>query len=303
MSDLPDLFPGFDRRYVDTEAGGIFVRTAGHGSPIVLIHGFPQTHVEWHPVAGALAEHHTVVLVDLRGYGSSSAPASQNGELYSKRAMGSDVFRVMEALGHQRFAVVGHDRGARVAYRMALDDPDRVTSLALLDIIPTVAMWDAMDAARAMQVYHWTFLAQPHPLPETMLERTWREYLEHTLAKWTKAKSLEAFDELALEHYRAFFGEASRIHACCEDYRAGATIDVEHDRADLRAGRTVRCPTIVLWGDAGVPAATSGPLDVWRATFAPQAEGRSIDSGHFLPEENPQATRAALIPFLLEEEA
>lgn len=299
MSDLADLFPGFAGYRVDTEAGQIFVRSGGKGPPLALIHGFPQTHAEWHTIAPKLAEHFTIVAMDLRGYGQSSAPSSERGEKYSKRAMGRDIVQVMEKLGHERFAIVSHDRGARAAYRMTLDHPERIIRLALLDIMPTVSMWDGMDATRAMQVYHWTFLAQPYPLPEALLAGAPIVYLENVLKKWTKRKSLNDFDERALEHYRASFAEPSHLHACCEDYRAGATIDVEHDRADLTAGRIIRCPTLVLWGDGGIPAASSGPLDVWRSTFAPGATGHSIDSGHFLPEENPEATLKALMPFLL----
>lgn len=298
MSELADLFPGFASHWIDSDAGKIFARSGGSGPPLALIHGFPQTHVEWHRLAGELAARFTIVAMDLRGYGSSSAPQSEKGTLYSKRVMGSDILRVMEKLGHFRFAIVGHDRGARVAYRLALDHPERVTKLALLDIIPTIAMWEGMNAERAVQVYHWPFLAQPYPLPEMLLSTASREYLDYTLAKWTKHNSLDVFDGDALAHYRAFFADPGRVHACCEDYRAGATIDVEHDRADRAAGKTVRCPSLVLWGDAGIPAAGSRPLDIWRASFAPQATGQDIDSGHFLPEENPQATLAALIPFL-----
>jgi haloacetate dehalogenase len=212
--------------------------------------------------------------------------------------MGSDIVHVMAKLGHERFAVVGHDRGARVAYRMALDHPGRITSLVLLDIMPTSSMWDGMDAARAMQVYHWTFLAQPFPLPELLLTGASSQYVDHVLANWTKRKSLDVFDLRALAHYRSICGTPARIHAFCEDYRAGATTDVDHDRADLAAGKTVTCPTLVLWGDDGIPAANSVPLDIWRATFAPHATGQPIDSGHFLPEENPVATLAAIMPFL-----
>ncbi len=298
MSDLVDLFPGFDSRTIDVGAAKIFVRSGGAGPPLVLIHGFPQTHVEWHRVAGALAERFTIVAMDLRGYGESSIPDSRRGESFSKRAMAEDVVGVMAALGHERFAVVGHDRGARVAYRLALDHPDRVSRLSLIDIMPTIAMWEGMNAARAMQVYHWPFLAQAEPLPETLIAGAHRAYIDHTLASWTKTKSLEAFDPQALAHYRAFFSEPARIHACCEDYRAGATIDIAHDAADRGAGKTIACPTFILWGDAGIPAAGTSPLDVWRASFAPHAIGEGADSGHFVPEENPQATLAALIPFL-----
>lgn len=298
MTDLPDLFPGFASCRIDGAAGAIFARFGGEGPPLVLIHGFPQTHVEWAAVAPALAARFTVVALDLRGYGASDAPPSEGGALYSKRAMGADVLRVMESLGHARFAVVGHDRGARVGYRLALDHPDRVARLALLDIMPTVSMWDGMNAARAMQVYHWTFLAQPAPLPETLIGGAPRAYIDAKLASWTADRTLDAFDPTALAHYRAFFAEPPRIHACCEDYRAGATIDVAHDRADLAAGRTIACPTLILWGAAGIPAASGSPLDLWRATFAPHATGEGVASGHFLPEENPEATLAALLPFL-----
>ncbi|MBP7002114.1 MAG: alpha/beta hydrolase [Amaricoccus sp.] len=293
-----DLFPGFAERIVDGAAGPIFLRVGGGGPPVVLIHGFPQTHAEWAPIAGALARRATVVAVDLRGYGASAAPASVGGARYAKREMAADVVRAMAALGHERFALVGHDRGARVGYRLALDAPERVERLALLDILPTVSMWDGMDAALALQVYHWAFLAQPAPLPETLIGAAPLAYLDHTLASWTASRSLAAFDPRALAAWRAAMAEPARIHAFCEDYRAGATIDVDHDRSDLAAGRRIACPVLVLWGAAGIPAASGSPLDVWRATFAPHAEGTGIEAGHFLPEEAPQATLAALLPFL-----
>jgi haloacetate dehalogenase len=298
MSDLPDLFPGFGARTIDTGAAQIFARIGGEGPPLVMLHGFPQTHVEWHRIAADLATRFHVVAMDLRGYGSSSIPDSTEGAAFAKREMALDVVAVMQALGHERFAVVGHDRGARVAYRLALDAPQRVTRLALLDIMPTVSMWDGMNAARALQVYHWSFLAQPAPLPEMLLGSAPAAYLDIKLAQWAGSRSLDVFDAGALAHYRAFFAEPARLHACCEDYRAGATIDVAHDLADLAAGRTIACPTLVLWGDAGIPAASSSPLDTWHATFALHATGHGIESGHFLPEENPTATLAALLPFL-----
>ncbi|MET0605794.1 MAG: alpha/beta hydrolase [Beijerinckiaceae bacterium] len=298
MSELLDLFPGFASHWVDTDAGRIFARAAGSGPPLALIHGYPQTHAVWHRIAGGLAESFSVVAMDLRGYGQSSAPASDKGERYAKREMGGDVLRVMESLGHMRFYLAGHDRGARVGYRLALDHRERVMKLALLDIIPTITMWEGMNAARAVQVYHWPFLAQPEPLPETLIGGAHRAYIDHTLAGFTKRKSLDAYDERALARYRAFFSEPARIHACCEDYRAGATIDIAHDAIDRGAGRTISCPTLILWGDAGIPAAGSSPLDIWRSTFAPNATGQAIDSGHSMPEENPDATLAALLPFL-----
>ncbi|MGD0564579.1 MAG: alpha/beta hydrolase [Roseiarcus sp.] len=297
MPELIDLFPGFESRWLQTDAGRLFARVGGAGPPVVLVHGYPQTHVEWRLVAPRLAERHTVVALDLRGYGRSDAPPSAEGALYTKRIMAADVVAAMGRLGCERFAYVGHDRGARVGYRLALDHPERLSRLAVLDIVPTAEMWRDMGAARAMAVYHWLFLAQPEPLPETLIGRASREYIDHTLASWTKAKSLDAFDPRALAHYRAFFAEPARIHACCEDYRAGATLDWAHDEADLAAGRTIDIPMLALWGAAGLPAQGENPLDVWRR-WAPQAQGRAIDAGHFLPEEAPEATAEALAEFL-----
>ncbi len=300
MSDLADLFPGFESQYIASEEGSIFARIGGpkNGKPLVLLHGFPQTHVMWHKIASALAETHRVIAMDLRGYGWSTAPRPDDRhETYSKRAMARDVIRVVEALGHTRFALAGHDRGARVAYRLALDHPGRLSALAILDIIPTIDMWERMDARRAMQVYHWSFLAQSAPLPEMLIGKAPIEWLEHTLASWTATKDLTAFDPRALRHYRAFFNDPARLHATCEDYRAGATRDAEADEASRAKGDTIDCPVLVLWGDAGIPASGASPLEAWK-TFAPKATGRAIAGGHFLAEENPEATLAALRAFL-----
>jgi haloacetate dehalogenase len=297
MSDLADLFPGFESHWIPTSEGKIFARSGGSGAPLVLLHGFPETHVMWHRIAGELAKTHRVILPDLRGYGWSTAPRSDaRHETYSKREMANDIIRVVEALGHTRFALAGHDRGARVAYRLALDHPGRLSKLAVLDIIPTYAMWQRMDAKRAMQVYHWSFLAQPRPMPENMIVKAPAEWLEHTLASWTKTKDLSAFDPRALAHYRAFFSDPSRIHATCEDYRAGATLDAEADETDRAAGRTIDCPVLVIWGENGIPAEGSSPLNDWR-DLAPHAQGLAVDSGHFVAEENPAATLDALRAF------
>ncbi|OYU48676.1 MAG: alpha/beta hydrolase [Rhizobiales bacterium PAR1] len=297
MSDLADLFPGFEAKYIPTDEGQIFARIGGKGTPLVLLHGFPQTHVMWHRIAPDLAKTHQVIAMDLRGYGWSSAPRSDEAhQTYSKREMAKDVLRVIDELGHTRFALAGHDRGGRVAYRLALDHPGRVTKLALLDIIPTIDMWERMDAKRAMQVYHWSFLAQPQPMPETMIGKAPTEWLEHTLASWTATKDLSGFDRRALAHYRAFFNDPSHIHATCEDYRAGATRDAEADEASRAKGETIDCPVHVLWGEAGIPASGSSPLDAWK-TFAPQATGEAIESGHFLTEENPVETLCVLKAF------
>lgn len=299
MSDLADLFPGFESRWIPTDIGKIFARVGGSGPPVVLLHGFPQTHVMWHRVAADLAKRHTVVMPDLRGYGWSSAPAGDEGHvLYSKRAMGEDVVKVMEELGHVRFAVVGHDRGGRVGYRLALDHPGRVERLAVLDIMPTLVMWEGMTAARAMQVYHWTFLAQPAPMPERLIGGNPTAWQDEKLASWSGTRDLSVFDARALAHYHAFFNNPDRIHALCEDYRAGATVDLKQDQADRDAGRTIGCPVLALWGASGIPAASSSPLESWRTTFAPQVQGTGVASGHFVAEENPADTLKHLLPFL-----
>jgi haloacetate dehalogenase len=303
----PDLFPGFEATSIDVGEVRIFARVGGpkDAPAVVLVHGFPQTHVMWHPIAGELARHFRVIAADLRGYGWSSVPEPEpdHAEM-SKRRMGDDVVRLMEALGHVRFALVGHDRGARVGYRLALDRPERLTRIALLDILPTMTMWEQMDATLAMRVYHWLFLAQPAPLPETMVTPAAVEYLEFTLASWTKARNLSAFSKVALADYRASFVVPERIAAFCEDYRAGAGIDLAHDRADRAAGKSIDVPTLALWGAAGIPAnakdaegAADGPLAVWRA-WCRDVEGAPIDAGHFVVEENAAATLAALVPFL-----
>jgi haloacetate dehalogenase len=293
-SDLADLFPGFATHWVDTKIGKIFARSGGSGPPLLLLHGYPQTHVQWHKIAADLAQKFTVILMDLRGYGWSSAPRSDKGELYTKRLMAEDAIEVMQALGYLRFHIAGHDRGGRVAYRLALDHPERVERLAVLDIVPTAFQWRFMDAEAAMRVYHWMFLAQPAPFPETLLTGAPSFYLDHTLRSWSAAKTLDFIDPAALAHYRASFNEPSRIHASCEDYRAGATLDRTYDEDDLRKGKKIDRPLLVLWGNRGLPGGT--PLETWKE-FALDASGEKIESGHFLPEENPQATLAALMPF------
>lgn len=297
MTNLPDLFPGFESRHVETTAGRLFVRRGGKGPPLLLLHGYPQTHAEWHRLAPALAERFTVVLPDLRGYGASFLPQSHGGEGMSKRAMGRDMVELMARLGYDRFRLVGHDRGGRVAYRLAFDDPKRLERVAVLDIIPTAAMFRDMGRAKsAIGKYHWLFLAQPEPFPERLIGAEPLFFLEHTLASWTAQKSLAAFAPEALAHYRAAF-DAPRIHTSCECYRAGAFIDRVEDEQDLKAGRRIDIPLLALWGDAGIPASGISPLDVWR-DYARAVEGRQIRCGHFLPEENPDDCLAALFDFL-----
>ena len=300
MSD--ELFPGFEAHWIDAEAGRIFARAKGDGPPLVLLHGFPQTHAMWHRVAPALAETHRVVCMDLRGYGWSSVPRSDaEHETYSKRAMGRDVVAVMEALGHVRFALAGHDRGARVGYRLALDHPGRIERLSLLDILPTFHVWAQMRKG-AVPAAHWGYLSEPYPKPEEEIGRDPLPYFEGLMAKWSGTGDLRPFDPHALASYRQSCNEPTRIHAFCEDYRAGATRDVEADEADLAAGRTIGCPVQIIASEFYLVGGTSGgsedPLSIWRRTFAPDATGTKIQSGHFVAEEAASATLSALRVFL-----
>jgi haloacetate dehalogenase len=296
MADLADLYPGFASHWIATSIGKIFARTGGAGPPLLLLHGYTQTNVMWHRVAPPLAERFSLVIPDLPGYGWSDAPAADAAhEPYSKRAMGNATIDVMEALGHVRFRLAGHDRGGRVAYRLALDHPGRVERLAVLDIVPTYAMWHGMDRKMAMKVWHWPFLAQPAPLPEMLIAKAPVEYLEWMMASWSKAKDLSAFDPRARAHYRAAFAAPERIHAHCEDYRAGATSDLAADETDRAAGKKIACPLLALWGAAGIPS-ESGPLAIW-CEWASDVRGQPLDSGHFVAEEAAAATAAALTEF------
>lgn len=298
LADLPDLFPGFSTQRIPTDVGEVFARIGGAGPPLLCLHGYPQTHVCWHRIAQDLAHRHTVVVMDLRGYGESTAPPGDSEHAtYSKRAMAQDALSVMRALGYESFTVMGHDRGARVAYRMALDHPEAVERLIILDILTTADVWSRTTAETALKAYHWMFLAQPKPLPETLIAANSDFYAEHTLKSWTQSKSLDAFAPEALAHYKALLSAPERVHAVCEDYRAGATFDRAADEADRAAGRKITCPTLVLWGSDYVGRSHAGPLDAWRA-WCTDVRGQAINSGHFLAEENPEDTLAALLEFL-----
>jgi haloacetate dehalogenase len=298
MNAIADLFPGFAERRIRTDGAEIFLRTGGTGPPLLLLHGYPQTHVCWHKIAPELARHCTLVIADLRGYGASSAPPGDaEHNTYSKRAMAQDCLAVMRALGHERFMVAGHDRGGRVAYRLALDHPQAVSALIPIDIVTTADAWRGTRAERAIRAYHWAFLAQPHPLPETLIGHDPVYYLEHTLESWAGPHDLSPFSAEALAHYRALMEDPARVHAICEDYRAGATIDWRLDEADLAAGRKIACPTFVLWATEYLGRGGANPLDAW-TTWCPDLAGAAVKSGHFLAEESPQDTLAALLPFL-----
>ncbi len=298
MSDLADLFPGFESHWIPAPEGKIFARSWGAGQPIVLIHGFPQTHVMWHRIAPALAKDFKVICLDLRGYGWSSAPHADSAhETYSKRAMGEDVLAVMEHFGIVQAAIVGHDRGGRVAYRLALDHPGRVSRLAVVDILPTAAMWDLIEQPGSSVAPHWKWLAEAAPLPETRIKQKPSALIDSLLASWTATKDLQGFDGRAVAHYRAFVQDSSRITAMCEDYRAGATVDRAADDADRASGRQITVPMLAIWGSVGIPSASPDPLALWKP-YAPEITGKALEGGHFLPEENPLDTLAALLAFL-----
>jgi haloacetate dehalogenase len=296
------VFDGFEQRRIAGSGAAIHVRVGGRGAPLLLLHGYPQTGAMWHRVAPELARHFTVVAPDLRGYGDSDRPAAgPDHAAYAKRAMAADQVAVMGALGFERFAVAGHDRGGRVAYRLALDAPERVTRLAVLDIIPTGSVFAAVDKGVAMSTYHWFFLSQPFDLPERLIGADPEFFLRWTLASWS-GDGLASFAPEALAEYLRAFQDPAVIHATCEDYRAGATVDDETDRADL-GHRRIACPTLVLWGDRranrrGRTGAVErrDPLAVWRE-WAADVRGQALACGHFLAEEAPGETAAALRDF------
>jgi haloacetate dehalogenase len=292
-SNATPPFPAFSRGELQVNATTINAVHGGAGPPVLLLHGYPQTHVMWHRVAPVLAERFTVVCPDLRGYGDSGKPRSdERHEPYSKRVMAQDQVELMRALGFERFALVGHDRGGRVARRLALDHPDAVSRLAVLDIIPTETIYATLDQQRATTVWRYFFLIQPPELPERLIGVDPGFYLDWTLQEWCGTPG--ALTDAAVLEYRRCF-DAATVHAGCEDYRAGATIDLVHDRADEQG---IHCPVLVLWSAQGIGSAYD-VLSIWREQ-AEAVRGRALDCGHFLAEERPQETTAELVAFLEE---
>ena len=291
---MTKLFPGFTPRRIATSGTEINLIVGGSGPPLLLLHGYPQTHAMWHRIAPRLAQHFTVVCADLRGYGDSGKPVSEPDHCtYSKRAMAQDQVDVMHALGFERFALAAHDRGARVAHRMARDHPGRVERLAVLDISPTAIMYAKTDKAFATAYYHWFFLIQPYDLPERMIGADPGYYLRKTVGGWDTA-GLAVFDPVALAEYERCFRDPATIHATCEDYRAAATIDLAHDAADT--GRKIDCPLLVLWGEKGVVHRFFDPIADWKSV-ASDVRGKALRSGHYLAEEAPDETYAEFISF------
>lgn len=289
MSSTSQL-PGFTQHRIDTGDVALSVHIGGSGPALVLLHGYPQNHMCWLNIVPELSAHFTCIVPDLRGYGDSDAPkdTSPVHETYSKRQMARDIVGLLNHLKLPRAHILGHDRGGRVAYRMALDHPDRVDRLGIIEIVPTGDFWRSWTAELALKAYHWTFLAQPEPMPERMINPDPIRYIEHTLAAWTNAKSLDIFPTTALESYRAQARNPDRIHAMCADYRAGATFDRDADEVDRAQGRRIKAPLRFLWAKDGFPGQTGDPAALWRG-WAEDVTDRSCISGHFVMEENPKA--------------
>ncbi|HEY2657709.1 MAG TPA: alpha/beta hydrolase [Solirubrobacteraceae bacterium] len=293
-------FEGFQSTVIDVDATTIALRWGGTGHPVLLLHGFPETHVMWHRVAPALAEDFTVVCADLRGYGASGTPPSTPDHApYAKAAMAGDMVTVMEHLGFESFSVVGHDRGGRVAYRLALDYANQVEKLAVLDVVPTSEALDRADSRLALGYWPWSLLAQPEPLPERLIAAAADAFVDAALGGW--GSDPEAFPDDVRNLYIDALSDPGTAHAICEEYRAAATLDYEADRRDRAAGRQINAPTLVLWATPGPLddwyEVDGGPVGIWR-TWATQVEGQPLPGGHFFPEENPADTVAELRAFL-----
>jgi len=288
------FIPGFKVHRIALDEATIHAEVGGNGPPVLLLHGYPQTHVAWHRVAPVLARHFTVVAPDLRGYGDSTSPGGDPLHVrHCKRTLAGDQVALMGSLGFKRFALVGHDRGARVGYRLCLDRPEVVSAFTSLTVIPTEAMWQRAGMAFGLKAFHWYLFAQPFDLPERMLRADPAHFLD-----WSLHNAVLKFDavtpEALAEYHRAFAKESVR-HAMIEDYRAAASIDLQHDREDLAAGRRIACPLQVLWSASNT--ARPDPLETWR-TWADHVEGAAIDCGHLMAEEAPGDVLAHALPFL-----
>jgi len=295
-------FDGFESYSFDI--GGVTVHArvrhnpAAGARPVLLLHGFPQTHFIWHKVANELARQFSVVCADLRGYGDSGKPPGlADHSNYSKRAMAGDLGELMSRLGYPRFSVVGHDRGGRVAHRLALDAPESVTRLAVIDISPTLTMYARTDMQFARAYFHWFFLIQPAPFPERLMAGDARAVLHTFLGRWGN-DGLTSFGADALEQYERCWATPEGLHASCEDYRASAGIDLDHDRMSDAEGQLVGCPMLVLWGERGIIGKMFDPLADWTAKCSQQVIGKALPAGHFIPEEVPAEMMAELLPFL-----
>jgi len=291
------IFPDFALEHVAVSAGELRLRRGGKGPPLLLLHGNPQTHAMWHKVAPELAKSYSVYCPDLRGYGGSlKPPATPDHAPYAKREMAKDMVELMAHFGHQRFRVAAHDRGARVAHRLAIDHPQRVEKLCVMDIIPTLEHFERADMRMALGYYHWFWFAQPHPFPENVISAApdawWRAHTSR------EPKPPDFFDRDALADYMSAVHDPDMIRGMCEDYRAAATIDLEHDRASRAALEKVQCPMLVLWGKKAKIEAWYDALAVWRQYCAAEVSGGSVNSGHYLAEEAPGEVLERLVHFL-----
>lgn len=278
--------------FVQTNGITLHVASGGQGVPIVLLHGFPETHLAWRYVAPTLAKNFTVVCPDLRGYGLSDKPNGDEHHMnYSKRTMAKDIYELMKKLGHEKFAVAGHDRGGLVGFRLALDYPEAVTHLLVLDVIPTVDMWESLYGIFGVFGYHQFFLAQPNDFPEKMLQAGAKTFLDYTLDNWCKHP--DALPTDIREEYMAAFANPESLHAMCEDYRAGAFVDGDHDAEDKKAGKKIDIPTTILWQDPKGMELPFDPLKTWQS-WAPNCSGKAVDAGHLLPEEKPDEVIQAI---------
>jgi haloacetate dehalogenase len=280
------FFPEFSLEHIAVSAGALRLRRGGSGPPLLLLHGNPQTHAMWHKVAPELAKTYTVICPDLRGYGGSfKPPATADHAPYAKKEMARDMAELMSHFGHDTFLVAAHDRGARVAHRLALDHPRRVSKLALMDIIPTLEHFERTDMAMAIGYYHWFWFSQPHPFPENVISAApdawWRAHTSR------EPKPPDFFDREALADYMSAIHDPQMIQSMCEDYRAAATLDLEHDRASRAAGTKIQCPLLVLWGKKAKIEAWYDALAIWRAYCAAGVSGGPVNSGHYLAEEAP----------------
>jgi haloacetate dehalogenase len=293
------MMDDFSTAEIRTDETYIFVRYSGSGPPLLFLHGFPQTHLMWHKVAPILTDDFTVICADLRGYGSSGCPESTpDHRPYSKRAMALDMVRVMEQLGFERFSIAGHDRGGRVAYRLALDHPQRIHRLAVLDVVPTKTAWDHADAEFALAFWPWSLLAQPQPLPEQILIAAPEAIVDNALDAW--GSSASSFSPEVRATYVEALRDADHAHAICEEYRAAATIDRDHDAVDCANENAISCPLLVLWSKKGSLERWyedhGGPIGIWRE-WSKSVQGHALNAGHFFPEECPHETAVALKRF------
>ncbi len=289
------MFAGFEQHVAEVNGTQINYVRGGAGPALLLLHGHPQTHVIWHKVAQQLASRFTVIAADLRGYGDSGKPPGLPDHAnYAKRVMGRDQIDLMAQLGFDRFFLMGHDRGGRVAYRMALDHPEAIRKLVLLDIAPTLAMYEKTTMEFATAYYHWFFLIRPAPFPELLLSAHPEHYLKYTIGG--RSAGLAPFTPEAYAEYLRCLQDPATIHGICEDYRASAGIDLDHERSDLAAGKKIQCETLVLWGAQGVIEKCFDPLSEWQR-LAVSVSGKALDCGHYIPEEAPDALLAEVLPF------